>query len=61
MKLPHVPLSLSVTFDIRTNQGIEQKQTVIEAELIAFGDSFCDMIKFLANQQVNLLHIVQVL
>jgi hypothetical protein len=61
MKLPHFPLSLSVTFDIRANQCIEQKQAVIEAELIAFGDCFGNMIEFLADNQVNLFHIVQVL
>jgi hypothetical protein len=61
MKLPHFPLSFSVVFDIRTNQGIEQKQAVIEAELIAFGDCLGNMIEFLANKQVNMLHIVEVL
>lgn len=61
MKLPHFPLSFSVVFDIRTNQGIEQKQAVIEAKLIAFGDCFGNMIEFLANNQVNLFDIVQVL
>jgi hypothetical protein len=61
MKLPCLPLAFTVTLNIRTYQGIEQKETIIEAEVISFSNRFSQLIKILTARQVHFLHIVQVL